>query len=735
LFGGLSPVFNPTPFEIADLWDFSYDSGRRLPYPVQLFGLHLLDCFVVLAYFLIILWIGKKAGEVGHDTNDFFLAGRSLGRFYQFFLNFGASTNADQAVAVTRETYRQGIGGMWIQFLVLFVTPFYWFSTLLFRRARVTTLGDYFHERFRSPFLGGCYAFFTLLIAFAACGVGYMVAAKTMMALTPKTYEQMSTEEQASVDAYADYQRLASVDPAELSVAELETYSVLQQRYLHGELKAFYSFVDPVPFYFAYGLIVAAYTMMGGFRAAAITDAIQGLLIIVFSIILIPMGLHKLGGFEGLHDTVPAFYFQLFGSVSMSDYSAAGIVAMFLSNLVAIIAVAQNIMTAGSATDENAARFGMIGGMFLKRFLMLLWALAGLIAIGLYAGQLQDPDLVWGIMTRDFLAPGAVGLMLVGILAANMSTLDASSVSISALFIRNIYQPLRPGRTEAHYLWVGRAVIGVTLLGGIGTALYVDNLLELFKYFISVPAVFGAPIWLGFIWRRLTRVAVIVEIFICFAIFAVIPNVFQSLDWARTRPEFLVQTEAHSVVSTAPATQEDIVAGRATALGDPVEKDFLIEPTGIFFERVARLDPEDPDSPLVGLGRFEAELWVMSLVGVDFTHCQKSQLVAARFFFTAITPFVLLILLSLVTKPVDPKHLDYFFGKIYTPVRRTEAADAEAVAYSAAHPESLAHRKLLPGTNWEIARPLKLDVLGLGASWLVVGLVLLALWGMLRLGA
>ena len=88
------------------------------------------------------------------------MAGRKLGKFYQFFLNFGCSTNADQAVAVSREIYRQGIGGMWIQYLVLFLTPFSWFSTFFFRRIRLTTIGDYFTERFKSKSLGGSYAVF-----------------------------------------------------------------------------------------------------------------------------------------------------------------------------------------------------------------------------------------------------------------------------------------------------------------------------------------------------------------------------------------------------------------------------------------------------------------------------------------------------------------------------------------------------------------------------------------------
>jgi solute:Na+ symporter, SSS family len=701
---------------------------------VTIFGLHIFDVIVLLLYLGIILWLGKKAGEKTEDTEDYFLAGRSLGKFYQFFLNFGASTNADQAVAVTRETYRQGVGGMWIQFLVLFITPFYWFTALLFRRCRLTTLGDYFTERFQSNFLGGSYAAFTLIMAFVGGGVGYMVAGKTMMALTPKADEVLTAQERITIEEFKEYQSIALLTFQERSPIQAARYDVLHQKNLRGELKSFYSYTDPLTFYLLYGLVVAIYTMMGGFRAAAITDAIQGVLIIIFSVILIPLGLAKLGGFSGLHASVPAFNFELFGSVSLSEYAWYTIMAMFFSNLVAIVAVAQGMQTAGSATTEGVARFGMIGGMFFKRILMLFWVLAGLIALGLYAGQLHDPDLVWGVMSRDLLVPGAIGLMLVGILAANMSTLDAGSVAISALFIRNIYQPLLPGRGENHYLWVGRITIAVALLGGIGAALYIDNLLELFKYFITIPAIFGAPIWLGFIWRRLTRTAVVVEIVICFTIFAILPNLFQGLEWSRTNEAFLVQTESYTHLYKAPATADDVALGRAIQVGDSIEKEVRIEPKGIFFERVARINPDDPDSPLIGIGRFEAELWVMSWLGIDFTTWKKSQLVAARFFFSAFFPFVVLILVSLVTRPADRRHLDYFFGKIYTPIQKTPELEAELIARATQKPETVAHLKLFPNSNWEIGKPDKRDLLGFGGSWLIVGLVILLLWGMVSIG-
>ena len=91
-------------------------------------GLHIVDLCLIAVYLAAMIWIGRKVGQATEGMDDFFLAGRKLGKVYQFFLNFGCSTNADQAVAVSREVYRQGIGGMWIQSLVLFLTPFYWFT-------------------------------------------------------------------------------------------------------------------------------------------------------------------------------------------------------------------------------------------------------------------------------------------------------------------------------------------------------------------------------------------------------------------------------------------------------------------------------------------------------------------------------------------------------------------------------------------------------------------------------
>ena len=701
---------------------------------MNIWGLHILDLFLIVLFIAVILWLGRRAARKTRNTEDFFLAGRKLGKFYQFFLNFGCSTNADQAVAVSREVYRQGIGGMWIQFLVLFLTPFYWFTTFFFRRVRLTTIGDFYTERFRSKFLGAAYAvFFLLLSSLLSGGVGFMVAAKTMMAMTPKPVEICTEAEQASIQAFQEYQELKSKIDEGLSAEEQVRYDELNEKNKLGELHSFISYTDPLWFYFIYAIIVGIYTMLGGFRAAAITDGIQGILIIIFSAILIPVGLSRIGGFAGLHASVPDFMFELFGSATMSEYAWYTILAMVLANLVSIIAVVSGMQTAGSAKNEMTARIGMIGGMFAKRIIMLFWALAGLLAIGLFAGRLHDPDLIWGFMTKELLFPGATGLMLIGILAANMSTLDASSVSYSALFIKNLYKPFLPEKSEKHYLFVGRIVIAFTLLGGIAVALFVNNLLELFKYIISIPAIFGASIWLGFIWRRLTKWAVIIQVILCTIIYAVIPNLFQGLDSIRYNESFLLETVPKGVTITTEALKDDVTSGLAEFAGQTIEKEHTIPPTGIFFERVARTDPSDPLSPKIGLGRFQAEIWVLSWFGIDFTGFKKSQLVATRFFFDALFPILLLIILSCFTRPVDKEFLDRFFAKMHTPVQPTHELEEKALSESIGKVKEFEKRKLFPGSQWEIMKPTRLDYLGFGGSWVLVGLVIFLLWLMVSI--
>jgi SSS family solute:Na+ symporter len=241
---------------------------------------------------------------------------------------------------------------------------------------------------------------------------------------------------------------------------------------------------------------------------------------------------------------------------------------------------------------------------------------------------------------------------------------------------------------------------------------------------ITIPGIFGAPLWLGFTWRRLTKWAVIIQVTICIFIYALIPNLFQTLNWSKHNEAFLLQTRERTIEVVEGALSSDVEQGRAEFLGQKIEKERIVAPSGVFFERVARTDPEDPDSPKIGLGRFNAEIWVLSWLGIDFTRFSKAQLVATRFIFDALFPFFLLFLFSYLTRPVDAVHLDRFYAKLHTPVQPSAELEAKALEESYANPGKYTKRKLFPRSQWEIMKPGWNDIVGFGGSWLLVGVII-----------
>ncbi len=60
---------------------------------------HWLDALVVVAYLAVVLWLGRAGAKTTGNQEGFFLANRSLGKLYQFFLNFGQSTDPQGAIS------------------------------------------------------------------------------------------------------------------------------------------------------------------------------------------------------------------------------------------------------------------------------------------------------------------------------------------------------------------------------------------------------------------------------------------------------------------------------------------------------------------------------------------------------------------------------------------------------------------------------------------------------------
>lgn len=714
-----------------------------VPGLLAVWGLHPADVAILAVCLGAVLAIGVRVSRSVQKESDFYLGGRRLGRILQFFLHFGNMTDATGAVGLSSSVFRQGVAGMWISFQTLFITPFFWFMHPWFRRTRLVTMADLFVDRFDSKALATSYAVFNVFIALFGLAMGNVISFKVTSAMVVKPEAEYTVAEKRQVEDYREYQGLKTrMQATPLSPAEKDRLEVLDNRGKRGDLPSFVSYIKRVPFYVAYSAVVGVYIILGGLKAAAITDAVQGLLILVMSVLLIPIGLHYIGrelgtgGFAALHRLVPEYRFRLFGTVQMNEYAWYTIVGIFLGSLVQMIGLMHNMSLGGSAKDEDTARFGALSGGFTKRLVLIAWTLCGLIALAVFARDgLSDPDNAWGALSKKLLGPGLMGLMLSGMLLGHMPAVGVSAVSVSALAVRNLYEPLVKGRDPAHYLRAGQWAVAAVLGLAIVIALAFTDVVSMMTTLITFNIFFGAAIFLLLFWRRLTAPAVLVGLGLWVVLIGAIPFLCPYVESFRRHPAFLLRTEPRTAVVTAGATAADVAGGLAARPDETIRKTVLIPPAPVFFERVARVDPADPKSPLEGIGRFHTETYLLHLAGVPVQKFPLAGLTAARWFFDALFPFLTLIAFSLVTPRRDPARADRFYAKMKTPVGPTPEEDRAAVARSAEQPGRFDHAKLLPGTDWEFTKWSRRDVLGFGACWVIVGLILLVLWAVVSVGS
>lgn len=153
-----------------------------------------------------------------------------------------------------------------------------------------------------------------------------------------------------------------------------------------------------------------------------------------------------------------------------------------------------------------------------------------------------------------------------------------------------------------------------------------------------------------------------------------------------------------------------------------------------FFEAVVHADPRDPDSPLEGRGYFSVENWLLARAGVDVRAFTPAGLLATRFWFDGIFPFVLLIPLSWLTRRDDPVRVARFYAKMKTPVAATPEDDERELAISFAHPARFDGQKLFPGTMWELTKWTRTDAVGFFVCSAVSFAIFGVFWGLLQIG-
>jgi SSS family solute:Na+ symporter len=246
-------------------------------------------------------------------------------------------------------------------------------------------------------------------------------------------------------------------------------------------------------------VLTGAYTIIGGMRAVVYTEALQTIVLVLGAGTLTVVGLHVVGGIDGLKSSLEPGYLNMWRSASDPEFPWPSLV--ITSSIVGIWYwctdqyIVQRVL---AARNIQQGRRGTIFGGFLKLTPVFLFLIPGVVAVALKnRGELSwdTPDQAFAALLMNKMPTGLKGLVAAGLLAALMSSLASVFNSCSTLFTVDIYKKLRPNTPEKKLIKVGRiATVIVVTLGILWIPIMQNISGVLYEYLQSVQSYIAPPI-------------------------------------------------------------------------------------------------------------------------------------------------------------------------------------------------------------------------------------------------
>ena len=255
------------------------------------------------------------------------------------------------------------------------------------------------------------------------------------------------------------------------------------------------------------GAVILAYTTMGGLKAVIYTDVFQMLVLMIGIVfIAVPIGLIEVGGWSAM-----AQQFSSSDSTKhLLDWSAVGwrqmlgwFFAIFPVWFISIAAMQRII----AARDVKTAQRG-----FFLTGIPIEWPLfaIGSTMIGLFARylipDLTDPELATPMIIMQLLPAGIAGLVIAAYIAAVMSSADSCLMGPVAIFTNDIYKRyIKPDSSELHLVRIARYATLILGILAIVTAYLIPNVLDLilYAYTFGSAGIFFPMLGLLF-WKKTT---------------------------------------------------------------------------------------------------------------------------------------------------------------------------------------------------------------------------------------
>ena len=253
------------------------------------------------------------------------------------------------------------------------------------------------------------------------------------------------------------------------------------------------------------GLLIMAYTVIGGLWAVIITDVLQFVILSVSVILVVYLSLIEVGGLAKFIEKAPTHFFNL----TSKEYSWSFIIGMAVFNTVYLggnWAYVQRYLSVKNTRD--ARRVGLIFG-WLYLFSPLLWMLPPMVY------RILNPTLLglenegaYLLICKQVLPIGFLGLMLGGMIFATASSVNTTINLAASVITNDLFKSIKPNASLKKTMLVAKLSTFLFGIGAIIVALIVPTAGGIVNVVLSVGAITGCSLYAPLIWaifsKRLT---------------------------------------------------------------------------------------------------------------------------------------------------------------------------------------------------------------------------------------
>jgi len=409
-----------------------------------------LNWVVLGAYLVVLIGMGLYFLKREKTTNDFFLAGRRIPWWAAGLSIFGTQLSAITFLAMPARSYATDWVLLILNIGIFAIAPFIIYLYLpFFRRLNITTAYEYLEKRFHvSIRLFGSFSF--VVFQLGRMGIVVLLPALALSAVT-------------GMNVY-------------LCIALM-------------------------------GLLSTAYTVIGGIEAVIWTDVLQAIVLIGGALIALGIIVASLDG--GLSQLISiGLENDKFNIANLNwDWTRDALIvvilgAIFTNSLVPYTtdqAVIQRYLT--TPDERQAARAIWVNG-FLAIFAGVLFLLVGTGLFVFYKANpqrlvpIEKTDQIFALFISRQMPPGLAGLVIAGVFAAAMSSLDSSMHSISTAVTTDFVRRFRPNLAESTYLLFARCLIIALGISGTAIAMLMASIeiRYLWDFFLGIMGLLGGTL-------------------------------------------------------------------------------------------------------------------------------------------------------------------------------------------------------------------------------------------------